>query len=337
MRGRLATFVLCSVVVIGGLAGCGLSAAGQGSGAGSRAGGPAVATSAAPTTVAKPVVPVSALRDPAGKFFGIEASGAPDSMTPVDAVSAEIGRNPNLIGQYVAWNHSFDAPAAASSLNYGALYFISWEPYGTTVRAIADGSSDPYIMRFAQAVRAFGKPVAISFGHEFNGNWYSWGTTRTTAADFTAAWRHIHDLFARAGASNVIWVWDANIVNPMPDVALKPYWPGDAYVDWVGLTGYFATTGPHTFTGVYGPTMSEVRGFTSKPFIIAETAIETGPAQVESTHNLISGVEGRSDVLGFIWFDYNKNGVDWTFSGRPSVRAAVAASVSGMRLVSLAS
>lgn len=335
MRGGLATFVLCSVVMIEALAGCGLGAAGQGSGAG----GPAVAVaSAAPTKVAQQVVPVSALVDPAaGKFFGLEASGAPDSMTPVDAVAAEVGRNPNLIGQYVAWNHSFDAPAAASSLNYGALYYMSWEPYGTTVRAIEDGGSDAYITRFAQAVRAFGKPLAISFGHEFNGNWYPWGTTQASAADFAAAWRHIHDLFSRAGASNVIWVWNANIVNPMPDVALKPYWPGDAYVDWVGLTGYFATTGPHTFTGVYGPTMSEIRKFTSKPFIIAETAIETGPAQAESTHNLISGVEGRGDVLGFIWFNYNKNGVDWTLAGRPSVRAAVASSLSGMRLVSLAS
>ena len=123
--------------------------------------------------------------------------------------------------------------------------------------------------------------MALSFGHEMNGNWYPWGTSQATPAEFVAAWRHIHDLFAAAGATNVIWVWNPNIVNPMPNVELAPFWPGSAYVDWVGITGYFATTGPDTFAGVYGPTITEVRQFTSKPIIIAETAVETGPDEVD--------------------------------------------------------
>ena len=50
-------------------------------------------------------------------------------------------------------------------------------------------------------MRAFGEPVALSFGHEMNGDWYPWGTKQTTAASFVAAWRHIYDLFAKAGAT----------------------------------------------------------------------------------------------------------------------------------------
>ena len=82
--------------------------------------------------------------------------------------------------------------------------------------------------------------------------------------------------------------------------------------------------------------MAERRQFTTKPFIIAETAVETGADDEISVQNLISGVQQRSDVLGFIWFNYDKNGVDWTVDGRPAVRAAIAGSVSGMKLVSLA-
>ena len=67
--------------------------------------------------------------------------------------------------------------------------------------------------------------------------------------NFVAAWRHIHDLFDAAGATNVIWVWNPNIINPVPGVQLEPLWPGGSYVDWVGMTGYFAVTGPHTFDG----------------------------------------------------------------------------------------
>ena len=43
-------------------------------------------------------------------------------------------------------------------------------------------------------------------------------------------------------------------VNPMPKVKLKPYWPGENYVDWVGVIGYYAKTGPSTFRTLYGPT-----------------------------------------------------------------------------------
>jgi hypothetical protein len=333
--------ILCRTVLSGialavavGLAACGPVASGA---AGSSAAAPGQAASTQPVAPSVPrgTLSAAALTHPDGKFFGIEADGSPDSITPAMNVAASVGRNPNLLGQYVAWGDAFDKSAAARTVGYGALYYMAWEPFGTTVSSIAAGTSDGYLKRFAQAVHAFGGPVAISFGHEMNGDWYPWGTSKTTAADFVAAWRHIHDVFAAAGATNVIWVWNPNIVNPMPNVELAPYWPGDAYVNWVGITGYFATTGPHTFDGVYGPTMTEVRRFTTKPVIIAETAVETGPDEVESIGNLIAGVKASDDVLGFVWFDYDKNGVDWTLGGRPIARAAVASGISGLHLASL--
>lgn len=294
---------------------------------------------AAPTQAAIPqqqVVSASKYLDPSGKFFGLEAQGAPDSLTPVQTAAAEAGKSPNLIGEYVAWNSPFDTSAASNALGYGALYYVVWEPYGTSVADIADGKDNAYITRFAEAVRDFAKPVAISFGHEFNGNWYPWGTTGTTPAQFVAAWQQIHNLFAKAGAKNAIWIWNPNSIDAAPDVQLEQYWPGSAYVQWVGITGYFGSTGPDTFEGIYGDTMSEIRQFTSKPFIIAETAVETGPDETESVESLFNGVESDSDVLGLIWFDYNKNGVDWTIDDRAEVRAAVASELSGMQLATVA-
>jgi len=279
------------------------------------------------------VIPVSALRDPRAKFFGLEASGAPENMSPVSSVGAGLGVSPNLIGQYVSWGRPFDTMAATNALDSGALYYMVWEPFAPSVASIADGASDAYITRFAQAVRSFGEPLAISFGHEMNGNWYPWGTTGTTAANFVAAWRHLHELFGAAHATNVIWVWNPNIINPMPGVPLEPLWPGNSYVDWIGMTGYFAVTGPHTFDGVYGPTMTQIRRFTTKPFIIAETAVETSSSELNSVSSLIGSVKNNSDVLGFVWFDYYKNGVDWSLD-RPPVRAAAAGALTGMPLMS---
>jgi len=78
--------------------------------------------------------------------------------------------------------------------------------------------------------------------------------------------------------------------------------------------------------------MQEIRGFTAKPFIIAETSVQTGPDTVAAAQNLVSGVRQRPDVLGFIWFDYDKVGVDWRLESRPPVRAAIAAGLAGLRL-----
>lgn len=328
---RVAIRLILPVAVVLSLAACGTGGADR-----AVTGSTQAASQQPPTQPArKAIVPASALLHPTGKFFGLEADGAPDSLQPVLNVAASIGTNPNLLGQYVAWNRPFDRAAADQTIGYGALYYMVWEPFGTSVASIASGASDAYITSVAKSVRAFGEPMALSFGHEMNGNWYPWGTTQATPAEFVAAWRRIHDLFASAGADNVIWVWNPNIINPMPDVQLSPFWPGDNYVDWVGVTGYFATDGPHTFDEVYGPTFTEIRQFTDKPFIIAETAVETGPAEVSSVRSLLAGVAGQPDVLGLVWFDYNKGGVNWTIEDRPVVRAAVAGALAGMPLASL--
>jgi mannan endo-1,4-beta-mannosidase len=117
-----------------------------------------------------PVSLASLLHPGAAKYVGVEAPGAPDSLSGVRAFAASLGRKPDLRGQYVAWGSSFDARAAARAWSYGALYYVAWEPYGTSLAAIAKGDSNGYVTAFARAISALHRPVAISFGHEMNGN-----------------------------------------------------------------------------------------------------------------------------------------------------------------------
>ncbi len=312
-------------------AGCGAAAAG-GSAPDSKPPGqsaPAGATGPKPVSLA-------GLLDPTAKFVGVEAPGAPDSLAGVRAFAASLGRKPDLIGQYVGWGTSFDARAAARAWSYGALYYMAWEPYGTTLAAIASGASNGYITAFAHAVRALHRPVAISFGHEMNGNWYPWGTTGATPAQFVAAWRLIHALFAAAGAQNVIWIWNPNVITAAPQVALKAYYPGDSYVDWIGLTGYFPPSGLITFGSLFGATMAEIRQFTAKPFLIAETSVQSGPHELTCARSLIRGIRRHRDVLGFVWFEFDKAGVDWRLQSRPALRAVLARDVAKLPIVRIA-
>jgi mannan endo-1,4-beta-mannosidase len=327
-RSWLAGLGLVAIGVTGCLAGCGPQTSGASSAA--PAAGPSGTSRPAPP---HPVLDMAQLiRPPAGKYFGVEPSGAADSIAPVQAFASNAGRKPDLIGDYVAWGSPFDETAAVNAWRYGALYYMAWEPFDTTVADIAAGKSNGFILKFARQVKAAGVPVAISFGHEMNGNWYPWGTATATPASFVAAWRLIHAIFATAGATNVIWVWNPNVISAA-SVPLEPYYPGDSYVNWIGLTGYFPTTGAETFAEAFGPTMAEIRQFTHLPFIVAETAVETGPAEVRCVDSLVKGIRSRSDVLGFVWFEFNKAGVDWTLADRPAISTALQQEIRHLKIV----
>ena len=71
---------------------------------------------------------MSGLLDPTGaKFFGVEAQDAP-ALRPVSAFASSVGKKPDIIGQYLAWDSSFNSKAVTTAWSYGAMYYIAWEP-----------------------------------------------------------------------------------------------------------------------------------------------------------------------------------------------------------------
>ena len=81
-------------------------------------------------------------------------------------------------------------------------------------------------------LKLFGQPLFIRFGHEMNDPYrYSWGPQNNTPEDFIAAWKHMVDYFKAEGVDNVIWVWSPHIAYGL----FEEYYPGDDYVDWVGV------------------------------------------------------------------------------------------------------
>ncbi|MFI6929973.1 glycoside hydrolase family 26 protein [Streptomyces sp. NPDC050287] len=256
------------------------------------------------------------LLKPAKRYYGAAVEGAPTSMKGVDAYTRMTGKQPNLIEYYAGWGDGFDASGVRKAWKEGAMTLMSWEPSDTTLADIAAGRSDAYLKKYATAVRKLNLPVVIDFADEFNGHWEKWGTKYATAEEYVAAWRHIHDTFIDAGASNVIWAWSPNIINPVKSVKLKPYYPGDAYVDWVGLVGYWTIDQDGAFDSVFGPTRDEIRTFTKKPMILVETAAMAGARRRADIRNLFEGVEADGNMIGFIWFNHRKR-ADWRLEASP--------------------
>lgn len=259
---------------------------------------------------------VTPLLKPEKKYYGAALEGAPNSMKAVDTYTEMTGKQPNLVEYYAAFGDGFDASGVRKAWKEGAMTLMSWEPFDTGIADIAAGKSDAYIKKYATAVRKLNLPVVIDFADEFNGHWEKWGTKHATPEEYVAAWRHIHDTFIEIGASNVIWAWSPNIVNPVKSVKLKPYYPGDAYVDWVGLIGYWTMDEDNAFDSVFGPTVDQVRTFTKKPMLLLETAAMAGERRRADIRNLFAGVEADDNMLGFIWFNHKKR-ADWRLEASP--------------------
>lgn len=130
----------------------------------------------------------------------------------------------------------------ATALGYtdalpGTIPMLSWG-VDFTGGAVVDGSEDTYLRTQADAVASYGKPVFLRLDWEMNGSWYpEWGSLTVSSATYVEAWKHIWTLFQQAGATNAAFVWCPN-VGDMGGRSWTEWYPGDDYVDWVGLDVY---------------------------------------------------------------------------------------------------
>ncbi|MFC1431696.1 glycoside hydrolase family 26 protein [Streptacidiphilus sp. N1-3] len=290
--------------------------------------GAAAAGKPLPHPLPRPEAPgsavASALLRPSSthRYLGLAQSGVPQQADLLREAAGRIGKTPNLLEYYASFQENFNVQATRNAWNQGALTLLTWEPFTVPLADIAAGKDDAYLRKFAGQVRAANIPVALNFGHEMNGFWYPWGT-RNKASDFVLAYRHIHQVFDRVGAKKVVWVWTANIVNHIPAVKLAPLYPGDAYVNWIGMSGYNEDWEHWTFGDVFGRTVAQIRTFSRKPLLIAETGVDATADQAARISDLFSYVAASHDIIGFVYFNYNQR-MDWRFDADPASGALAA-------------
>ncbi len=107
---------------------------------------------------------------------------------------------------------------------------------GKDFRAVAGGRFDDDFRAVARqlATSGYGDAV-IRLGHEFDGDFYPWSARGNNEA-YIAAFRHVHDVFASESAAfRFEWTGFRNTFAAHG----PPAYPGDAYVDIVGLDIYY--------------------------------------------------------------------------------------------------
>ncbi|MHC1780620.1 MAG: glycoside hydrolase family 26 protein [Bacteroidales bacterium] len=196
------------------------------------------------------------LRSPDSTLIGVYDDQTAETYEPVIQLEDTLKTKFPLIQIYTAWGSKRDQVfpflRVQAIYDLGSIPMVTWEPwlndfdgekYGWVkdnsdpnkggLKAIVKGEFDNYIDNWAGAAARFSHPVFLRFGHEMNDPYrYPWGPQNNDPKDFIDAWRHIRDRFKAAGANNVVWVW-----SPHPGyLDFDHYYPGNEYVDWIGLT-----------------------------------------------------------------------------------------------------
>jgi beta-mannanase len=272
----------------------------------------------APVTQPAPTAPA-----PATLRFGVGTPGGPFAAAELDEVAALAGEAPAIVLSYKDFNQAPPLAELDAVRARGAVTLLTWEPWawggGTdqpayTLDNIAAGNFDAYLTGWGQALAGWGHPVMLRFGHEMNGNWYPWSeqVNSNGAGDYVAAWRHVHDVVAAAGASNVTWVWNPNVPY-WGSIPLAGLYPGNAYVDAVALDGYNWGTSASWSTWaapsqLFGEGLAQLRTLApGKQILIAETSsAEQGGSKADWISALFSYLNAQPDVTAVTWFHYNK-------------------------------
>ena len=167
--------------------------------------------------------------------------------------AAVTGAKPSLASDYLPRTEGWGGMVQArpleptlgpwSSSRYRLVLGVPMIPTrdGRAVGTLAAGAAGRYDAEFATLAKtlvSYGEGDAIlRLGWEFNGTWYPWAVTnQVDAADFAAYFRNIVTAMRIVPGTSFRFVWNATS-GPTP-IAAQDAYPGDAYVDYVGLDLY---------------------------------------------------------------------------------------------------
>ncbi len=228
---------------------------------------PASDQSAAGQGTADQSLPVCVVADRAslvpssGALFGVNLDLA---AKPLAQYAADLGHKPAVSVSFVDFPYTDQdrtnlQQAAAQIRKDGQMMLLTLEPKNGLSAVTPDAIAG--LVKDLAALNGQGVPVIVRFGHEMNGFWFPWSQQ---PVEYRTAFTRVADA-VHAGAPGSAMMWapsyaggyaypgrlnDARPGTPdfaaldtnhdgvltIADDPYAPYYPGDAAVDWVGLS-----------------------------------------------------------------------------------------------------
>ncbi len=123
-----------------------------------------------------------------------------------------------------------------------------------SIDVLLSGEKDEALRAWARTARDAKIPLLAEFGTEVNGDWFSWNAKWNGAGEkeygdpdlydgmekFRDLYRKIINICRDEGALNITWFFHVDAYSsPREDWNKMPgYYPGDDYIDWIGLSVY---------------------------------------------------------------------------------------------------
>lgn len=258
----------------------------------------------------------------------------PNSLTKgfarIEEIEKELGYSFPLTLHYIYLGHEFPAKGMQEAYKQGKTVELTMQVMWNVIPGntdsemrnvnfdVIDGLYDDYLRSFARAAKDFGHPFIFRLNNEMNSTWvrYSGIALLCDPDVFIGVWRHIYDIFQEEGVGNTIWVFNPNDVDfpPMNWNSHISYYPGNKYVQMIGLTGY--NTGTYykeltqenwrRFTQIYDPLnerYSKVYG--SFPWMITEFACSSiGGDKEQWIRDMFDNIHKYRNIKAAIWWSY---------------------------------
>ena len=217
-----------------------------------------------------------------GALWGVYSLTDGDPEQSARRLESQVGRTFDIVLNY----HDFSSSLVQGqfpnhyerSLGRDHLLFIDWQARvsatnrNLSYRAIAKGQYDRYVVAAAKRVKAYKRRVIIGFDPEFDSY-----PDKGTPAQYAAAFRHIHHVFAVHKVTNAAWAWvSTGYIGGGNGARILRGYPGNRYVNWVGWDPYnfyrCNGTGWRTFAQKVAPTYRWMKSHHhgNKPFLLSE-------------------------------------------------------------------
>jgi len=286
-----------------------------------------------PSAGPPPSVDHDSLIPAAGALLGAwvkPADGFADSAQESGILAFEhaIGRKLAISSLYMSWSEPMPVALARWDLRSGSIPMIGWA--GASSAMILAGAFDSQVRAQAIQLKSLHGPVMLRYFPEMNGGFYA--KKVGTPAEFIAAWRHLWDIFASVGATNVHWVWNPSGVGFATGAAQRLY-PGDSYVNWIGADGYnWAPALPgarwRSFSDIFSA-FYQWAEHEPKPLLIGEFGATEGRPQAKAAWFRQTGQELQAQfprIRAIVYFNsIHENfgySFDWTVTSSPSALGA---------------
>lgn len=190
-----------------------------------------------------------------------------------------------------------------------------------SLQKIAEGQFDQELRTWAQKAKQTQIPLLVEFGTEVNGDWFSWNARwngkEQGAELFAAAHRHIIDVFRQEGVQNITWFFHVDAQGQPEESwnSMAEYYPGDDYIDWIGISVYGAQESGddwESFSDVFDRAYVEFAAISkTKPLAVLEFGVHENSKKPEwvaqALQSILDGRYPRIQAISYWHSNWENN------------------------------